>query len=70
MVNRVCAADWSAMPGGERTKAVMYDWINFMKDMSQGTLMKNNAYEAIMKINGFRLISIKEDGNGNVVSEE
>jgi hypothetical protein len=32
--------------------------------------MKNNAYKAIMKINGFRLISIKEDGNGNVVSEE
>ena len=70
MVNRVCAADWSAIPGGERTKDVMYAWMNFMKDMSQGTLMKNNAYEAIMKINGFRLISIKEDGNGNVVSEE
>jgi len=45
-------------------------WMNFMKDMSQGTFMKNNAYEAIMKIDGFRLISIKEDGNGNVVSEE
>ena len=70
MVNRVCAADWGAIPGGERTKDVMYAWMNFMKDMSQGTLMKNNAYEAIMKINGFRLISIKEDGNGNVVSEE
>jgi hypothetical protein len=66
MVNRVCAADWSAIPGGERTKDVMYAWMNFMKDMSQGTGMKNNAYEAIMKINGFRLISIKEDGNGNV----
>lgn len=70
MVNRVCAADWSAIPGGDRTKEVRYAWMNFMKDMSQGTLMKNNAYEAIMKINGFRLISIKEDGNGNVVSEE
>ena len=70
MVNRVCAADWSAIPGGERSKDVMYAWMNFMKDMSQGTFMKNNAYEAIMKIDGFRLISIKEDGNGNVVSEE
>jgi len=70
MVNRVCAASWSAIPGGERTKHVMKDWMNFMKDMSKGTLMKNNAYEAIMKIDGFRLISIKEDGNGNVVSEE
>jgi hypothetical protein len=70
MVNRVCAADWSDIPGGQPTKDVMYAWMNFMKDMSQGTLMKNNAYEAIMKINGLRLISIKEDGNGNVVSEE
>jgi hypothetical protein len=70
MVNRVCAADWNAIPGGERTKDVMYAWMNFMKDISQGTFMKNNAYEAIMKIDGFRLISIKEDGNGNVVSEE
>jgi hypothetical protein len=70
MVNRVCAAGWSAIPGGERTKDVMYAWMNFMKAMSQGTLRNNNAYEAIMKIDGFRLISIKEDGNGNVVSEE
>ena len=70
MVNRVCAADWSAIPGGERTKDVMNGWMNFMKDMSQGTFMKNNPYEAIMKIDGFRLISIKEDGIGNVVSEE
>ncbi len=70
MVNRVCAAAWSDIPGGERTKVVMHAWMNFMKDMSQGTFMKNNAYEAIMKIDGFRLISIKEDGNGNVVSEE
>jgi len=70
MVNRVCAADWNAIPGGERSKDVMYAWMNFMKDMSQGTFMKNNAYEAIMKIDGFRLISTKEDGNGNVVSEE
>jgi len=69
MVNRVCAAAWSAIPGGERTKDVMNAWMNFMKDMSKGTFMKNNAYEAIMKIDGFRLISIKEDGNGNVVSE-
>ncbi|MDH3770449.1 MAG: hypothetical protein OET79_05630, partial [Nitrospirota bacterium] len=70
MVNRVCAAAWSAIPGGERTKDVMNAWMNFMKDISKGTFMKNNAYEAIMKIDGFRLISIKEDGNGNVVSEE
>jgi len=70
MVNRVCAAASSAIPGGQRTKEVMNAWMNFMKDMSQGTLRKNNAYEAIMKIDGFRLISIKEDGNGNVVSEE
>ena len=70
LVNRVCAAAASAIPGGQRTKDVMDAWMNFMKDMSQGTFMKNNAYEAIMKIDGFRLISIKEDGNGNVVSEE
>ena len=69
-VNRVCVAAASAIPGGERTKDVMDAWMNFMKDMSQGTFMKNNAYEAIMKIDGFRLISIKEDRNGNVVSEE
>lgn len=69
-VNRVCAAEWSAIPGGVRTKDVMNAWMNFMKEMSQGTFMKNNTYEAIMKIDGFRLISIKEDGNGNVVSEE
>ena len=70
MVNRVCAAAWSAIPGGERLKHVMQSWMNFMKEMSKGTFMKNNAYEAIMKIDGFRLISVKEDGKGNVVSEE
>jgi hypothetical protein len=70
LVNRVCAAAASAIPGGERTKDVMDTWMNFMKDMSKGTFVNNNAYEAIMKIDGFRLISIKEDGNGNVVSEE
>ena len=70
MVNRVCAASWSAIPGGQRTKDVMYAWMNFMKVLSKGTFMKNNAYDAIMKVDGFRLISIKEDGNGNVVSEE
>jgi len=70
MVNRVCAAASSAIPGGQRTKDVMDGWMNFMKTMSQGTLRNNNAYEAIMKIDGFRLISIKEDRNGNVVSEE
>ena len=70
MVNRVCVASWSAIPGGERAKEVMHDWMKLMKDMSSGMLMKNNPYEAIMKIDGFRLISIKEDGKGNVVSEE
>jgi len=70
MVNRVCAASWGAIPGGQRTKEVMYAWMNFMKVLSKGTFMKNNAYEVIMKVDGFRLISIKEDGNGNVVSEE
>ncbi len=70
MVNRVCAAAASAIPGGQRTKDVMDAWMNFMKAMSKGTFRKSNAYEAIMKIDGFRLISIKEDGNGNVVSEE
>ena len=70
MVNRVCAADWSAIPGGDRLKHVMQSWMNFMKEMSKGTFMKNTAYEAIMKIDGFRLISVKEDGKGNVVSEE
>ena len=68
--NRVCVAAASAILGGERTKDVMDAWMNFMKDMSKGTFMNNNAYEAIMKIDGFRLISIKEDRNGNVVSEE
>ncbi len=67
---RVCTAAWSAIPGGERTKDVMHAWMNFMKGMSRGTFMKNNAYDAIMKIDGFRLISIKEDGDGKVVSEE
>ncbi len=70
MVNRVCAASWGAVPGGQRTKDVMYAWMNFMKVLSKGTFMKNNAYDAIMKVDGFRLISIKEDDNGNVVSEE
>jgi hypothetical protein len=35
LVNRVCAAAASAIPGGERTKDVMDTWMNFMKDMSK-----------------------------------
>ena len=69
-VRHICVADWDDVPRGQQTKQMFHAWYDFMESLTKGLPFKNNPYEEFKQIDGFPLITIVKDEDGNSLSEQ
>ena len=69
-IRHICVANWDDVPRGQRTKQMFHAWYNFMEKFAKGLPIKNNPFEELKRIDGFPLVTIFKDEDGNTISEQ